>query len=242
MRILMVEDDIIFARALELMLSANGATVHSTDTGAEAIALANRFDYDIIILDIGLPDTDGIEVIRRIRAARVNTPILICSGSGRAQAKIRALSLGADDFITKPFDRDELQARILAIVRRAKGFALSTIHVQGLSIDIENRKVTCNGQQIPLTVKEYQVLELLVLRKNMTIGKDVFLDHLYGGRDEPEIKIIDVFVCKLRKKLDAAGLPDLIDTAWGRGYVIHDPKPSSTRADTKEPVRELADA
>jgi two-component system cell cycle response regulator CtrA len=222
MRILLVEDDIILARSIEVMLTASGAIVHMADAGQEAIELANHYDYDIVILDLGLPDTDGMDVVRRIRAARIHTPILIISGLTRPQARVRALGLGADDFLTKPFDRDELQARVLAIIRRAKGFARSTISVQGLTIDIENKKVAFQDRPVPLTGKEYQILELLVLRKNMTIPKETFLDHLYGGRDEPEIKIIDVFVCKLRKKLEVAGLPDLISTAWGRGYVIQD--------------------
>jgi two-component system cell cycle response regulator CtrA len=221
-RVLNIEDDIVTAKSIAMVLNGIGAVVDQVDSGQEGIALAQRYDYDIVIVDLMLPDIEGYEVVRRLRSARVNTPILILSGLSRPHAKVRGLTVGADDFLTKPFDTNELVARVRAIVRRSKGFSKSNIHVNGLSIDIDDKKVNFNGREIPLTAKEYAMLELLVFRKGMTISKETFLNHLYGGIDEPEIKIIDVFICKIRKKLAAAGVPNLIATAWGRGYVVRD--------------------
>ncbi|HEX2592190.1 MAG TPA: response regulator transcription factor, partial [Rhizomicrobium sp.] len=182
------------------------------------------YDYDIIILDLMLPDIDGYEVLRRLRAARVRTPILILSGLAELDYKLKGLGFGADDFLTKPFDRRELLARIQAIVRRSKGHAASEIRTGKLSVNLDSRTVLANQKLLHLTVKEYGIIELLSLRKGMTLTKEMFLNHLYGGMDEPELKIIDVFICKLRKKLAAATNGDnYIETVWGRGYVLRDP-------------------
>ena len=224
MRVLLVEDDVTAARGVALMLKSSGAVVNHVDTGEEALELARHYDYDIIILDLMLPDIEGFEVVRRLRTNRNDTPILILSGLTRPAAKVKGLSLGADDFITKPFDRAELLARIQAIVRRSKGFSQSTLYIGPLRLNMDSREVTVDDKVVPLTGKEYSILELLVLRKGMVLTKEAFLNHLYGGMDEPEMKIIDVFVCKLRKKLaSASGGENCIETVWGRGYVLRDP-------------------
>jgi len=223
MRVLLVEDDITAARGVALMLKSSGAVVNHVDTGEEALELARHYDYDIIILDLMLPDIEGFEVVRRLRVSRNDTPILILSGLTRPAAKVKGLSLGADDFITKPFDRAELLARIQAIVRRSKGFSQSTLYIGPLRLNMDSREVTVDDKMVPLTGKEYSILELLVLRKGMVLTKEAFLNHLYGGMDEPEMKIIDVFVCKLRKKLAQAGAGNMIGTIWGRGYMIREP-------------------
>ena len=223
MRVLLVEDDITAARGVALMLKSSGAVVNHVDTGEEALELARHYDYDIVILDLMLPDIEGFEVVRRLRISRNDTPILILSGLTRPAAKVKGLSLGADDFITKPFDRAELLARIQAIVRRSKGFSQSTLYIGPLRLNMDSREVTVDGRMVPLTGKEYSILELLVLRKGMVLTKEAFLNHLYGGMDEPEMKIIDVFVCKLRKKLAQAGAGNMIGTIWGRGYMIREP-------------------
>jgi two-component system cell cycle response regulator CtrA len=168
-------------------------------------------------------------VLRRLRAARIETPVLILSGLGKTQAKVRGFGAGADDFITKPFDGQELVARIQAVVRRAKGFAQPTLSVGALTLNLASREVTVDGQPVHLTGKEYAVLELLTLRKGTVLTKEAFLNHLYGGMDEPEVKIIDVFICKLRKKLTQAGAENLIGTVWGRGYVMREPGPYGAR-------------
>ncbi|HTR17300.1 MAG TPA: response regulator transcription factor [Acetobacteraceae bacterium] len=223
MRVLLVEDDLTASRGIALMLRASGAVVDQTDAGEEALDLVRHYDYDIVVLDLMLPDMEGYEVVRRMRAARMDTPVLILSGLSRPQAKVKGFGMGADDYITKPFDKAELIARMQAIVRRSKGFSQPSLQVGPLALNLDSREVTANGMVVHLTGKEYSILELLVLRKGMVLTKEAFLNHLYGGMDEPEIKIIDVFVCKLRKKLAQAGADNLIGTVWGRGYMLRDP-------------------
>jgi two-component system cell cycle response regulator CtrA len=223
MRVLLVEDDTIVARAISLALKASAMVVDLAETGEESLELARLYDYDIIVLDLMLPDMEGYEVVRRLRAARIETPVLILSGLNRPQAKVRGFGMGADDYITKPFDQTELVARIQAIVRRAKGFSQPTLSIGPLTLNLGSREVMVDGRNVHLTGKEYAVLELLTLRKGIVLTKEAFLNHLYGGMDEPEVKIIDVFICKLRKKLAHAGAADLIGTVWGRGYVLRDP-------------------
>jgi two-component system cell cycle response regulator CtrA len=224
MRVLLVEDDAATAASIELMLKRESFICDTTDLGEDGLEIGKLYDYDIIILDLMLPDIDGYEVLRRLRAARVLTPILILSGLAELDHKIKGLGFGADDFLTKPFDRRELIARIQAIVRRSKGHAESTICTGKLVVNIDSRLVTVDDHPLHLTAKEYGILELLSLRKGTTLTKEMFLNHLYGGMDEPELKIIDVFVCKLRKKLaTATGGSHYIETVWGRGYVLRDP-------------------
>jgi two-component system cell cycle response regulator CtrA len=226
MRVLVVEDDSATAASIELMLRSEGFICDTTDLGEDGLEIGKLYDYDIIILDLMLPDIDGYEVLRRLRAARVRTPILILSGLGELDHKIKGLGFGADDFLTKPFDRRELIARIQAIVRRSKGHSESVIRTGKLQINLDNHAVEVDGQPLHLTGKEYGILELLSLRKGTTLTKEMFLNHLYGGMDEPELKIIDVFICKLRKKLAVATNGETyIETVWGRGYVLRDPGP-----------------
>jgi two-component system cell cycle response regulator CtrA len=229
MRVLLVEDDSATAASIEMMLRAENFIVDTTDLGEDGLEIGKLYDYDIIILDLMLPDIDGYEVLRRLRAARVRTPILILSGLSELDHKLKGLGFGADDFLTKPFDRRELIARIQAIVRRAKGHSESVIRTGKLLVNLDSRTVDVDGQPLRLTGKEYGILELLSLRKGTTLTKEMFLNHLYGGMDEPELKIIDVFVCKLRKKLSqATGGENYIETVWGRGYVLRDPIPGES--------------
>ena len=235
MRVLVIEDDTSTAKSIELMLSAEGFVCDTTDLGEDGLEIGKLYDYDIIVLDLMLPDIDGFEVLRRMRAAKVRTPVLILSGLNRPDDKIKGLGIGADDYITKPFNRRELVARIQAIVRRAKGHSDSEIRTGKLTMNLTNRSVEVDGRPLHLTGKEYGILELLSLRKGTTLTKEMFLNHLYGGMDEPELKIIDVFVCKLRKKLVAAiGGESYIETVWGRGYTLVDPSGrDDSRAETQ---------
>jgi two-component system, cell cycle response regulator CtrA len=224
MRVLLVEDDPDTAESVALMLRAEKFVVDTTEFGEDGLEIGKLYDYDIILLDLVLPDIDGYEVLRRLRQSRVSTPILIVSGLGELDNKIKGLGFGADDYLTKPFDRRELIARIHAIVRRSKGHADQVIRTGKLAVNLDNRLAEVQGRPLPLTGKEYGVLELLSLRKGTTLTKEMFLNHLYGGMDEPEPKIIDVFVCKLRKKLSrATGGENYIETVWGRGYTLRDP-------------------
>ncbi len=226
MRILLVEDDPTTSKSIEMMLTHANLNVYCTDLGEEGIDLAKLYDYDLILLDLNLPDMNGHEVLRQLRLARVETPILILTGADDTESKIKGFGFGADDYLTKPFHREELVARIHAIIRRSKGHSQSIIMTGRIGVNLDAKTVEVDGKTVHLTGKEYQMLELLSLRKGTTLTKEMFLNHLYGGMDEPELKIIDVFICKLRKKLaEATGGDSYIETVWGRGYVLRDPTP-----------------
>jgi len=232
MRVLLVEDDPTTSKSIEMMLSHANLNVYSTDLGEEGIDLAKLYDYDLILLDLNLPDMNGHDVLRQLRLARVDTPILILSGADDTENKIKGFGFGADDYLTKPFHRDELVARIHAIIRRSKGHSQSIIRTGRINVNLDAKTVDVEGGSVHLTGKEYQMLELLSLRKGTTLTKEMFLNHLYGGMDEPELKIIDVFICKLRKKLsEATGGDNHIETIWGRGYVLRDPSPEMDTSD-----------
>ncbi len=229
MRILLVEDDPTTSKSIEMMLTHANLNVYSTDLGEEGLDLAKLYDYDLILLDLNLPDMNGHEVLRQLRLARVDTPILILSGEDDTESKLKGFGFGADDYLTKPFHREELVARIHAIIRRSKGHSQSIIRTGEVEVNLDAKTVTAGGKPVHLTGKEYQMLELLSLRKGTTLTKEMFLNHLYGGMDEPELKIIDVFICKLRKKLsEATGGQNYIETVWGRGYVLRDPLPAES--------------
>ena len=236
MRVLLVEEDLIAARGITLMLKSAGAVVDQTDSGEDSLELLRHYEYDIVLLDLTLPDIEGFEVVRRIRIARNDTPVVVLSSIALPQARVKALSLGADDFITKPYDKAELLARMQAIVRRSKGFSQPTVRMGRLELNLDSREVLVDGRDIRLTGKEYSILELLVLRKGMVLTKEAFLNHLYGGMDEPEVKIIDVFVCKLRKKLARAGADGVIGTIWGRGYVIRESATQELFVTARDPL------
>jgi len=237
MRILLVEDDTATAKSIEMMLRSEGYVCDTTDLGEDGLEIGKLYDYDIILLDLMLPDIDGYEVLRRLRASQVRTPILILSGLAELDAKIKGLGFGADDYLTKPFDKRELIARIQAIVRRSKGHSDSVIRTGKLTVNLDTRTAEVDTQPLHLTGKEYGILELLSLRKGTTLTKEMFLNHLYGGMDEPELKIIDVFICKLRKKLTAScGGDNYIHTVWGRGYVLREP----TEDDARQAAHEKA--
>ena len=226
MRILLVEYDPTTSRSIELMLTHANLNVFCTDLGEDGIDLAKLYDYDLILLDLNLPDMSGHEVLRQLRLARIETPTLILTGADDTESKIKSFGFGADDYLTKPFHREELVARIHAIIRRSKGHSQSVIRTGSVNVNLDAKTVDVGGATVHLTGKEYQMLELLSLRKGTTLTKEMFLNHLYGGMDEPELKIIDVFICKLRKKLaEATGGQNYIETVWGRGYVLREPAP-----------------
>ncbi|MDR1910704.1 MAG: response regulator transcription factor [Holosporales bacterium] len=226
MRVLVIEDDSPTARGIEFTLRSSGFVADVTDLGQDGFEIGRLYDYDIILLDLLLPDLNGYEVIRRLRACNTRTPILVISGILGARDRVKCLDMGADDYLTKPFDKKELMARIQAVVRRSKGHSQSVVRTGRLTVNLQAHTATVDDTiSVRLTSKEYAILELLCLRKGTTLTKDVFLNHLYGGLDEPELKIIDVFICKLRHKLAAAlDGENYIETVWGRGYVLRDPK------------------
>lgn len=222
MRILIAESDITIANSLSTLLRNASYTIDHSETGEDALEMLKHYDYDLFISELTLSDGEGYEVIRKLRRAQISVPVMILSGVMRPQAKVRAFSIGADDFVVKPYDKDELLARVQALIRRARGFSEPRLKVGPLELNLESRMVHINGHSLHLTGKEYAILELLVIRKGAVLTKDTFLNHLYGGIDEPEMKIIDVFICKLRRKLQQYGAENLISTVWGRGYIMRD--------------------
>src|SRR6201987_4842349 len=224
MRVLIASVDSYTATSIRLILAKEKVTCDTTDLGEDGLQMARLYEYDIILFDLILPDVESYRMLGRLRGAGVRAPILILSRPGELDQRLKFLRSGPDDFLIKPFDRRELIARIQAIVRRSNGHSESAIRIGKLVINLDNRVVSVEDQPVHLTGKEYGILELLSLRKGTTLTKEMFLNHLYGGMDEPELKIIDVFICKLRKKLAAATNGDnYIETVWGRGYVLRDP-------------------
>ena len=245
MRVLLIEDDAALAQIVELALTAEGMSVYVTDLGEDGIDLAKLYDYDIILLDDILPDTSGYDVLRALRLAKVETPVMIVSGIGGLADKVRGLGLGADDYLTKPFHKDELVARIHAIVRRSKGHAQSVIVTGDLIVNIDQKTVEVDAVRVHLTGKEYEMLECLALRAGNLCTKETLFNHLYGGMDEPGLKTLDVFVCKLRAKLsNAAEGRNYIETVWGRGYRLVEPPfcPPPRPAGAGKPVGATRDA
>lgn len=225
MRVLFIEDEIALAKVVSTTLGRAGLNVFTAHSGEDGIDLCKSYEYDIILLDLSLPDMHGYEVLRTLRAAGVATPVLILSGQCSTEAKVRTLGLGADEYVTKPFHSSELIARIQAVIRRSQGHSQSIIHTGKLAVNLDEKTVEFDGKPVPVTKKEYAILELLSLRKGATLSKEALLDDLYGGLDEPVQKIIDVFVCLLRKKLSAAsGGEQFIQTEWGRGYALKEPQ------------------
>lgn len=224
MRVLHVEDDASVARMVALKLATLGWKTESTDLGEEGVDLAKRYDFDLVITDGHLPDMSGVQVISALRKAAVTTPVLMLSSDEGLSHKAAAFSAGADDFLAKPCHLDEVAMRVQALIRRSKGVSQPDLEVGPIAINLAERVARVNGAPVHLTGKEYQLLELLALRRGQTITKEAILDHLYGGMDEPAIKIVDVFICKIRNKLRAAGADGYLQTIWGRGYVLRPEK------------------
>ena len=225
--VLIIEDDNDINDIISEVLTKNDFICKKVYSGTEALIYL-KDDFDLFVLDLMLPGLAGEKVIEEIRKTS-NAPVLVLSSKDSMDSKLALLRGGADDYMTKPFHKDELVARIQAIVRRSKGHAQSVIKTGDITVNLDAKTVEVNGVRVHLTGKEYQMLELLSLRKGTTLTKEMFLNHLYGGMDEPELKIIDVFICKLRKKLAAAADgKHHIETVWGRGYVLRDPNEQPT--------------
>ncbi len=223
MNILIVEDEPMVAQSIGLALEDEGHFYDIVDKIEDGVNAVKAQQYDAVILDINLPDGDGFQFTKTVRLHQIRTSILVVSGRTLVTDKVVALHSGADGYLTKPFDRQELMANLMAIIRRANGHSDNCITTGLISLDIGRREVLVDGNRIDLTTKEFQILELLSLRKGSTLTRVHFINHLYGGIDEPESKIIDVFMCRLRNKLsDMAGGANYIHTVWGQGYVLRD--------------------
>jgi two-component system cell cycle response regulator CtrA len=225
MRVLLIGQDAATGASVKMMLTReNNFICDTTDLGQHGLKIGKLHDYDVILLDLSVPNINGYEVLRRLRRERVRTPVLILSGHAELDPRIKDLGFSDDHFLTKLLDHGEVIARIQAIARGSKSHCESTIRTGKLVVNLDTRRVSVDDHSVHLTGKEYGILELLSLRKSTTLTKEMFLNHLYGGMHEPEIKIIDVFVCKLRKKLaQATGGNHYIETVWGRGYRLRDP-------------------
>jgi two-component system cell cycle response regulator CtrA len=199
-----------------------GVTSELADGGREAIAYLKLYDYDLALIDQDLADIPGSEVVRLMRAAGNATPAVILAPRADARKTIVALDQGADDVIVQPCDKEILLARLRAVVRRSHGHAHSSLRVGPVEIRLDRREVRVNGQRLPLTRREFAILELLFLKQGTVLNKSSFLNHLYCGTEEPQMKAIDVNICRLRRKLTDAGAPDLIATVWGCGYILRD--------------------
>jgi two-component system, cell cycle response regulator CtrA len=204
-------------------LQAHGIRSEQAASGREALEFLRLYDYDLVLMDLHLPDVPAYEVVRMMRAASLKTPVVIMSDTATVQAKVKALDQGADDFLITPCDAEEVLARIRAVVRRSQGHTNSTLALGPVELLLDRRDVRVHGQSLHLSRREYAVLELLFLKQGVILNKGAFLTHLYCGMDEPEMKTIDVIICRLRKKLAIAGVPTLIDTVWGCGYILRDP-------------------
>ena len=225
MHILVIEDTPAAAKSIELRLIQDGHNVAVTNEGEEGVELARTYDYDVILLDLDLPDMTGVEALREMRLGKVASPVIVITATNDVDTKVLALAAGADDYLTKPFHKAELAARINAVVRRSRGHGESIIRTGEIALNLNTRTAEVAGSPIHLTPSEYKILELLSLRKNTLLTKEMCLNHLYNGLSEPEIKIIDVFICKLRKKIAAVTGGDAkIETVWGGGYMLRDSK------------------
>ena len=214
-----------------LKLRKFGVTSELAEFGREAIAYIKLYDYDLVLIDQDLPDIPGSEVVRMMRASDNATPAVILARQADASKIVLALDQGADDVIVMPCDKEILLARLRAVVRRSHGHAHSSLRLGPVEIRLDRREVRVNGQRLPLTRREFAIMELLFLKQGTVLNKTSFLNHLYCGTEEPQMKAIDVNVCRLRKKLVDGGAPDLIATVWGCGYILREP--------LEEPAREL---
>lgn len=225
MRVLLIDSDKTVVDSIEMMLNIEGMSVQRTANGEDGVEFGRSYEYDIIILDIVLPDISGLEVLRSLRGSKVKTPVLILSGRDGVEDVVNSLASGADDFVSKPFHKDNLIARIRAVVRRSNGHAVSTIEFGDLVINIDEASVYVGSNKVRLSNKQFQFLRVLAINKNKVVTKEKIFDSLYGGGnlEEPTFKIIDVFLCKLRERLAAAsGGKDFIETIWGRGYIMRE--------------------
>ena len=223
MHILVVEDDPIVADVLGMTLEEAGYFKTTADTIETALFELKHNQIDAVLLDLNLPDGDGTRLARLIRKNHMPVPILVVSGNSGIDDKITALGAGADGYLTKPFDRYELVANLDAIIRRTRGHSSATVNVGNLMVDLSRNCAKIGDARLDLTAKEIRIIEFLYLRKGAVLGKDVFFNYLYGGIDEPEPKIIDVFMRKLRRKLTDAGATGVvIDTIWGQDYILRE--------------------
>ncbi len=218
MRLLVVEDQSLLRQTLVQGLSQNGYVVDDAADGKAGLYYATEFDYDAAIIDLGLPLIDGISLIKQIRSSEKTFPILILTARGDWQDKVEGLDAGADDYVVKPFQIEEILARLNALLRRAAGFAKSLIEFGPIVLDISAKRVSLHGASVDLTAYEYKLLEYLMLHPGQVISKTELTEHLYAQDYDRDSNVLEVFVRRLRQKLDAADTLKPIETIRGQGY------------------------
>jgi two-component system cell cycle response regulator CtrA len=228
-RVLLIENDVVGARNLASFLSACAVRVELAETGEDALAQLHYHEFDIVLLSLALPDISGPTMIRELRQARSDVPVIALCSAGKVQARLDAFAAGADDVVEHSINSIELLARMRAIVRRNRGYNESVLRSGSLTLNPDLGVVSVNGNDVELTRTELAILELLIVRRSMVVTREAILAQLYGGIKEADPRVVAVFVCKLRKKLAAAGAPDVIVRVWGRGYVLREPVRGSSR-------------
>lgn len=222
MKILLVEDDKLLNHHLTTLLADTHHQVYSTDRAKVAIHYAVDYPIDVAIIDLGLPDLDGLQLIRKLRAQRIPFPILVLTARGNWQDKVEALEAGADDYLVKPFQKDELLARLNALVRRSAGFISPRVKAGNYELDLSRKELTIASEKAILTSFEYQILEYLMRNARQVVSKQQLLDQLYGdGEGDPNI--IEIMISRLRKKLDPEGIIQPITTIRRQGYIFNLP-------------------
>jgi two-component system response regulator PhoP len=220
MRILVVEDEVKLCEQIQQFFADKGFAVDTAHTGRDGYYMGKEYPIDAAVIDIGLPDFSGIELIKRLRKDKVTVPILILTARSRWQEKVEGLEAGADDYLVKPFHYEELQARINALIRRSAGLAHPILTHNNIELDTVAQEVTVSGSKLELTAYEYKVLEYLMFRKGEVISKSVLTAHIYDEDFERDSNVLEVFIGRLRKKLDPDGTLKPIETLRGRGYMI----------------------
>ena len=214
-------------------LRSRGLTVEHAVSGRDGMEFLRSYDFDVVLVDAHLQDMPGHEMVRMARVAGFEAPVVVMADTATPQAKARALDQGADDFVITPCDIEEIMARIRAVVRRSQGHSRSTLRCGPVELSLDRREVRVRGERLVVSRREFAVLELLFLKQGTILNKTAFLNHLYCGADEPEMKTIDVIICRLRKKLAVAGVPTLVDTVWGCGYILREPSTLPETVSTK---------
>ena len=218
MRILVVEDDAMLADAVARALSQSAHAVDIARSGEDADRALTAIGYDLVLLDLGLPGLDGHEILRRLRARRMRVPVLVLTVRDSVSDRIAGLDLGADDYLTKPFHLAELEARVRALIRRANAAASAELLHGRLRLDTAGRRLYCDSTPVELSARELAVIELLLLREGRVVTKQQIVDHLYGWEDSSTSNAVEVFIYRLRKKLEHTGVD--IRTVRGMGYMI----------------------
>ncbi len=218
MRILISEDDAALAEALRFALTQSGFAVDWVANGLDADEALKGSDFGLLILDLGLPQLDGLEVLRRLRRRNDALPVLILSGREQPEEKVAGLDLGADDYLVKPFSLDELQARVRALLRRGHGSAAPVLTYRELTFDPATRTASISGHALPLSLHELSVLEVLVRRFGRPVSKEQLVEQIYTYDQEVSHNAIEVYVHRLRKKIGDTGL--VVRTLYGRGYAL----------------------